>query len=59
VSTDALVAAIALDKKNRAGTARFSFPARIGAMAGDDLAGWTQPASEPAIRAAIDDCREQ
>jgi len=59
VSTDTLVAAIASDKKNRAGTARFSFPARIGVMVGDDSAGWTQPASEPAIRAAIDDCREQ
>jgi 3-dehydroquinate synthase len=55
VTTDMLFAGIGSDKKNQAGALRFSFPARIGAMAGDDAAGWTQPASEQAIRSAIDD----
>ena len=59
VTTDRLIAGIGSDKKHRAGTLRFSFPARIGAMAGDDAAGWTQAASEAAIRAAIEDCRRQ
>jgi 3-dehydroquinate synthetase len=59
VTTDVLLAGIGSDKKHRAGTLRFSFPARIGAMVGNDAAGWTQPASEPAIRGAIDDGREE
>jgi 3-dehydroquinate synthase len=57
VTTDALLAAMAADKKNRAGQVRFAFPARIGAMAGGDAAGWTMEATPRDIAAALDSCR--
>lgn len=46
-----LLAAMSLDKKNRAAATRFSLPVRVGAMHPGDQ--WTVAAPEPAILAAL------
>jgi 3-dehydroquinate synthase len=43
IQVNAVVAAMASDKKNRGGEIRFSIAAGVGAMAGDDRGGWTLP----------------
>ena len=53
VDADALVAAMATDKKNRGGVIRFAVPATIGAAAGDDLSGWTVPLPADQIRRGL------
>jgi 3-dehydroquinate synthetase len=51
VSEDRILAAMASDKKNRAGGIRFALPRGVGTMgAGPE---WTTEAGEPAIRAAL------
>ena len=51
VDQDRLLAAMASDKKNRAGGIRFALPRGVGTMgAGPE---WTTEAGEPAIRAAL------
>ena len=39
------------DKKNRMTRIQFALPSTIGCM--DDPGGWTEPAEEPAIEAAL------
>jgi 3-dehydroquinate synthase len=51
VAADALLPAMASDKKNRAQTIRFALPSAVGAMAAG--AEWTVAAPEPAIRKAL------
>jgi len=48
---DAIVPAMASDKKNRAGTIRFALPRAVGAMGGETE--WTVAAPERAIRKAL------
>src|SRR5689334_24654269 len=48
---DRLIAAMALDKKNRSARLRFALPSRLGAMSG--AGEWTQEADEPALRRAL------
>ncbi len=52
LAADALLPAMASDKKNRAQTIRFVLPSAVGAMATRD--GWTVAAPESAIRKALD-----
>ena len=47
---DALVRAMQLDKKARAGAVRFALPREIGAMHGDAHQGWTVAAPEAMVR---------
>jgi 3-dehydroquinate synthase len=51
VGVDRILAAMASDKKNRAGGIRFALPRGVGTMGGGPE--WTTEASEPAIRAAL------
>jgi 3-dehydroquinate synthase len=51
LAPDALLPAMASDKKNRAQTIRFALPSAVGAMATQE--GWTVAAPEPAIRKAL------
>jgi 3-dehydroquinate synthase len=46
-----VIAAMASDKKNRATRIRFALPSALGQV--DPRGGWTQEASEPAIRTAL------
>jgi 3-dehydroquinate synthetase len=52
LAADALLPAMASDKKNRAGTIRFALPSAVGVMA--TRHGWTVAAAEAAVRKAID-----
>jgi 3-dehydroquinate synthase len=52
LAPDALLPAMASDKKNRARTIRFALPSAVGAMATPE--GWTVAAPESAIRKALD-----
>jgi 3-dehydroquinate synthase len=49
-TVDALVQAMQLDKKARAGAVRFALPREIGAMHGDARKGWTVAAPEELVR---------
>ena len=51
LAADALLPAMASDKKNRAQIIRFALPSAVGAMATRE--GWTVAAPEPAIRKAL------
>jgi 3-dehydroquinate synthase len=51
LAPDALLPAMASDKKNRAGTIRFALPSAVGTMATRE--GWTVAAPERAVRKAI------
>lgn len=42
------------DKKNRAGSVRFSLPKGLGQMVGDTASGWTQTVSESTIKQFLD-----
>lgn len=50
---DALIAAMRADKKVRAGEIRLALPSRIGAVHGDDAAGWTVPVDEASLRQVL------
>jgi 3-dehydroquinate synthase len=50
VPADAVLAAMASDKKNRAARIRFALPGALGEMPGD---GWTREAAEADIREAV------
>ena len=52
LAADALLPAMASDKKNRAKTIRFALPSAVGSMATRE--GWTVAAPESAIRKALD-----
>ncbi|HEX9611866.1 MAG TPA: 3-dehydroquinate synthase [Gemmatimonadales bacterium] len=52
-TADHLIAAMEHDKKARAGTIRFSLPARIGTMHHDSRLGWTVPVPPAAIREVL------
>lgn len=52
LAADALLPAMASDKKNRAQTIRFALPSAVGSMATRE--GWTMAAPESAIRKALD-----
>ena len=52
LAADALLPAMASDKKNRAQTIRFALPSAVGSMATRE--GWTMAAPEAAIRKALD-----
>jgi 3-dehydroquinate synthase len=52
IAPDALIAAMAGDKKTRASRVRFALPSALGEMPGD--AGWTVEAGEQDIRAALE-----
>jgi 3-dehydroquinate synthase len=56
-ATDALLEAMARDKKVRAGELRFALPARPGVMARGADGVWTVTAPETAIRRALEGCR--
>lgn len=49
-SIDALISAMQVDKKARAGAVRFALPRAIGAMHGDARQGWTVVAPEETVR---------
>ena len=51
VSEDALLSAMAHDKKNRMAHIRFALPSAIGCMPSEG--GWTHPAEEGTIRSAL------
>lgn len=51
LAADALLPAMASDKKNRARMIRFALPSAVGAMATDE--GWTVAAPETSIRKAL------
>jgi len=51
LAPDALLPAMASDKKNRAQIIRFALPSAVGTMATGE--GWTVAAPEPAIRKAL------
>jgi 3-dehydroquinate synthetase len=52
VSLDAVIEAMRSDKKRRRATTMFSFPLRIGAMAGED-SGWAVPVSDDQLREVL------
>lgn len=52
-SVDALMRAMQVDKKARAGVVRFALPRAIGAMHGDAQNGWTIAAPEHAVRQTL------
>jgi 3-dehydroquinate synthetase len=51
VGQERILAAMASDKKNRAGGIRFALPRAVGTMG--EGPEWTTEAGEPAIRAAL------
>jgi 3-dehydroquinate synthase len=55
LAPEAIVSAMASDKKNRAGTIRFALPSAVGAMVTGP--GWTTAAGEEGIRKALDSIR--
>ncbi len=52
VNLDAVIEAMRSDKKRRRANTMFSFPSRIGAMAGQD-SGWTIPVGDDQIREVL------
>lgn len=56
VAVDALVHALAADKKTRRGQPRFVLLRRIGEVARSEDGTWSRAVSEPAVRSAIERC---
>ncbi len=52
VGLDAVIEAMRSDKKRRRATTMFSFPLRVGAMAGED-SGWAVPVSDDQLREVL------